>query len=1203
MTRIANLICFLTVFSISFPAAGQEWRKVPPPQKPKIAAASNEGELAIKNFKVPEGWKVKLFAAEPEVANPVSFHVDSQGRVFVVESFRQERGVEDNRNHREWLVEDIAAKTIADRLAYIRKHLKDKAVNYTKQADRIRLLLDTDGDGRADKNTIFSSGYNTILSGSGAGVLSYRGNVYFTCIPDLWMLKDQNNDGIADEKLLMSSGYGVRFAFRGHDLHGLIVGPDGRLYFSIGDRGYDLGNGIADPASGAVFRCDLDGQNLEVIATGLRNPQELAFDDYGNLFTGDNNSDSGDKARWVYVVPGGDTGWRMHYQYLPDRGPFNQEKIWHPYDPKTTPAYIVPPVTNLSDGPSGLAYYPGTGLSEHFRGRFFLCDFRGQSSVSGIRTFRVKPKGAFFEVVDHEKSIWQILPTDLQFGPDGKIYISDWVHGWQGEGKGRIYTLSDPKADQDLIAEVQAILKTGVKTKTDIELSKLLGHTDRRVRLEAQFELASRKTGKEFLQRVALNESGELLARLHAIWGWEMIERKTLRSFLNRKAEPVEKRADVQKTRPFSDKMVVTTAASTTIEQSPLEFLINSRNPMVRAEAMRIIADFGLPLCDSELVVRLLADKNSRVVRFALEALHVFGDSALTKHLCDVIIKNDNIDPIIRHAAIMALAKSNLRLHRAIVNPKKNSEIDKQIGDAKPLSLATVAKHENPAVRLVAVVALRKIALQLATPFFGRLQSKLPAELKQILLELLRDKDVAVATEAARAIYDTEHPRTSLEELARQLVRPGMSDAFYRRAIVVNYRMGSQENAERLVKFAADQKYPLQRRVDAIRLLSRWSAGTKLDPFLGHYWPVQKHDRSVAKNALNPVITSLLVDEPAISNIAVEAVTKLRINSAADTLVKIVNDQKQSDDRRGQALQALAQFKNVDLSQMLTAASSSSVWQLRSAALKILAERKKPEATKLFEAAVQADDYQERQAAWRISHQLTDKSSIKMLHQALEEITQNDFGDIESQLDVLLAAKKRKDQPTRQLVQKLERSLAADKNKIDRHRLSLFGGDIKRGRKIFFEKTEVSCLRCHKVNGQGGEVGPDLSEIGKRVLPHKPRNRYLMEAIVDPNKYIAEGYASIVVTDIEGEQHIGIIKEKTKDHIILMDAEGKKKKIMLDDIDEQKKGNSSMPEDIIKKLSREELRDVIAYLESLQEEIRGEIRGESSEGRGKEPLP
>ena len=212
-------------------------------------------------------------------------------------------------------------------------------------------------------------------------------------------------------------------------MHGLIVGPDGRLYFSIGDRGYNVQtpNGVLkDPASGAVFRCELDGSNLEVIATGLRNPQELAFDNYGNLFTGDNNSDSGDKARWVYIVPGSDSGWRMYYQYLADRGPFNREKIWYPYNKNESAAYVVPPIDNFADGPSGLTFYPGTGLTDFFTDRFFLCDFRGNATVSGIRTFRSKQKGAFWEIADSDKTFWNMLITDADFGPDGKLYASDW---------------------------------------------------------------------------------------------------------------------------------------------------------------------------------------------------------------------------------------------------------------------------------------------------------------------------------------------------------------------------------------------------------------------------------------------------------------------------------------------------------------------------------------------------------------------------------------------------------------------------------------------------------------------------------------------------------------------------------------------------------------------------------------------------------
>src|SRR5262249_46340250 len=157
---------------------------------------------------------------------------------------------------------------------------------YEKAHDRVRLLEDTKGTGKIDKSTVFADGFHHAADGLGAGVLARKGNVYYTCIPDLWLLKDTKGSGKADVRESLSTGYGVHVAFVGHDMHGLRVGPDGRLYFSIGDRGLNVktreGKTLFYPDTGAVLRCDPDGGNLEVVATGLRNPQELAFDQYGN---------------------------------------------------------------------------------------------------------------------------------------------------------------------------------------------------------------------------------------------------------------------------------------------------------------------------------------------------------------------------------------------------------------------------------------------------------------------------------------------------------------------------------------------------------------------------------------------------------------------------------------------------------------------------------------------------------------------------------------------------------------------------------------------------------------------------------------------------------------------------------------------------------------------------------------------------------
>ena len=447
-------------------------------------------------FRVPDGAKVSLWAAEPMLANPVVFDVDHRGRVFVAETYRQEtEGVPDNRSHRYWIDDDLRLRTVEERGAMYLKHHPEYAEAWTKNTDRIVRLADTDGDGRADQSTVFADGFDDLLDGTGAGVLVRGNEAWYTCIPKLWKLVDTDDDGVSESREALHHGYGVRVALRGHDLHGLVVGPDGRLYFSVGDRGYTVttqeGEVLSDPGAGAVFRCELDGSKLEVFATGLRNPQELAFDEFGNLFTGDNNCDAGDAARIVYVMEGGDCGWSMNFQYLPDRGPWMSESWWKPSF-EGQAAFLNAPIANLSAGPSGIAYDPGLGLPEAYANSFFLVDFRGGSNYSGVHRFTVQPDGAGFALDESEEFWWGVLATDVAFGPGGDMFLSDWVSGWTGPGKGRIYRMDFDLPEQaEERALTQRVLAEGMQGRSVPELIDLLHKSDYRVRLEAQLQLVS----------------------------------------------------------------------------------------------------------------------------------------------------------------------------------------------------------------------------------------------------------------------------------------------------------------------------------------------------------------------------------------------------------------------------------------------------------------------------------------------------------------------------------------------------------------------------------------------------------------------------------------------------------------------------------------------------------------------------------------
>ena len=813
-------------------AALQE-TETPEPETPVLASASGDGEAAIGSFKFP-GLNCELFAAEPEVGNIIAIHRDYQGRMFVCETYRQGKGIEDNRNHSYWLDDDLQAQTVQDRIDYILKYHPEATKTYTQFDDRIRVLVDTDNDGKSDVSEVFANRFNAIEMGSGAGVLSYRDNVYYTCIPDVFLLKDTDGDLKSDQRTSLSTGYGVRFAFRGHDSHGLIVGPDGRLYFSIGDRGYNLAPNMRDPASGAVFRCELDGSNLEVVATGLRNPQELAFDDYGNLFTGDNNSDGGDEARWTYIVPGGDSGWRMYYQYLGDRGPWNREMIWDDENDEK-PAYVIPCIKNISDGPSGLEYYPGTGFSEDFNGRFFLCDFRGTPINSGVRSFRNKPTGAFFELVDDEQPIWQTLVTDIDFASDGKLYLSDWVFGWNGEDKGRIYTFFDKNRINDpVVKEVESVLRDGLADKALEEVSSMMSHKDQRVRQEAQFEIVRR--GELDLLRGIATAYDKTLPRLHAIWGIDQILRSGKK-------------------------------ANERLEKSVVEWF-GAGDEHVRREAAKLASNH-FPHFRSHLE-NLCSDKSAIVRAQASLGLGKIGDESSIEAIKTMIVENGNRDPIVRHGGIMAIRGIAIKEHEK----GESSFID------------ALATSESAFVRLATVVALRKQYQ------YNVLNGGDNTYVIRLLDRLVGDDDAVVALDAARAVHDLQMDE-GMDTLAKLVGKSRLSEHLIRRAISANNRIGDKESAIRLANFAANSDYDADRKLDALRLLGEWESPDPHDPVTGAYRVVDTAKRRVqdATAAVSNVFESLSSGDSEVVASAVDVAARLRVKAAAPKVKSIVLDE------------------------------------------------------------------------------------------------------------------------------------------------------------------------------------------------------------------------------------------------------------------------------------------------------------------------
>ena len=1155
------------------------------PDPPKIAEASEEGKLAISAFKYPQELKVELFAAEPDVANPVAIHVDPRGRVFVCETFRQEEGVEDNRNHQEWMDDELAAQTVQDRINYILKYEKDASKTYTAKDDRIRLLTDTDGDGVADKSQVFTDRYNNIADGTGAGVLSVGDDVFYTNIPHLWRLRDTDGDGVADQRKSLIEGFGVRFAFRGHDMHGLIVGPDHRLYFSIGDRGYNVSPEIHDATSGAVFSCELDGSDLQVVATGLRNPQELAFDDYGNLFTGDNNSDSGDKARWVYVVPGGDSGWRMYYQYLSDRGPFNRERIWEPYN-EDTPAYIVPPIANIGDGPSGIAFYPGTGLSDFFKDRFFYCDFRGVANVSGVRTFKLKPKGAGFEVTDMDQTLWNTLPTDIDFGPDGKVYVSDWVFGWRGEGKGRIYTYHDPKAIQsDLVKETKTLLTRGVGKETEERLVELMGHADRRVRMAAQFELVNRERADVLLGALAGNSFEDLdqpfpkapfktvpkgnsqdeLRRIHAVWGYQRLASKGLDH-------------RVGKGRFLVRLSVVDAFGSDNVET----------NPEIRALAIKLAGELGKPPLGDEYksLLPALQDESSRVRFMAAMSLGKIGDAKHLPAIAKMIAANNDKDPYLRHGGIMGFAGILSRM-----KPKQQKEILDApfISDSDPCQLAVV-------------VALRKIKSPLVARYLKSENKKIVLEAARAIHDdLIYSKPTRENDDVFRLLKSNEKINACLQSLADLIDAPIENEQLLRRVVNANFILGDLKIGHIvgahfghgtmgfLIHGAVDPE--LSR--EALELMRNWASPEPRDYVLGNWRPIrgerdiapvkkflaQMYHRFGGESELGSRLIEVCDELDCELDPKILQATSLKSKNVSSRIASVRALAKRDPKMHREVVLELAENLEDLPDQLSTVVIEQLVALDQERAVDVLQNVVESESASVLR----------KQLSYKTLGSLTDDRSAKILVDAFDRLLAGEVPAV-TQLDVMMAAKNRGESELKNRVSKVEAAAAESEDKLAAYKFSLEGGNVERGSKIFYDKTEVYCTRCHLVDDWGGAVGPELSTIGKE----KDR-RYLLESIVDPNKVIAEGFNQIIVLTDEGDTIVGIKKSEDENTLTLMDKDGKLIPINKDTIEGSKKGQSSMPEDLTKHLTKSEVRDLVEFLASRQKKASKKAKAAETE--------
>jgi quinoprotein glucose dehydrogenase len=249
---------------------------------------------------------------------------------------------------------------------------------------------------------------------------------------------------------------------------------------------------------------------------------------------------------------------------------------------------------------------------------------------------------------------------------------------------------------------------------------------------------------------------------------------------------------------------------------------------------------------------------------------------------------------------------------------------------------------------------------------------------------------------------------------------------------------------------------------------------------------------------------------------------------------------------------------------------------LRAAARTLIAKADAVRGVKLYVEALDKEQSSasERQLALAGLASLGTEAADAILSQWAERLERGQT-PAELQLDVVEAVSARELPEARERVRRFQASLQKGAA-IDRFRTSLVGGDAERGREIFTGHRVAQCVRCHKIRGQGGDAGPDLSEVSKR---HERIG--LLESLIDPNAKIAPNFGTVSLVLQDGRIVAGMLVKETSQAVTLTLADGRSQEIPVTEIDERSAPRSAMPA-VDRALSPRELRDVVEYLSTLR---------------------
>ncbi len=1041
-------------------------------------------EKAESTFTVADGLEFKLWASEPLFVNPTCMDIDHKGRVWVCESVNY------------------------------RTKLRGRPLN-RPEGDRIVILEDTKGTGHADKATTFYQSPE-LLAPLGIAVAKDPvgpGYKVFVChSPDILVFEDKDGDGKADgpPKKLLTGFQGID---HDHGVHGILIGPDLKLYFSVGDQGVKNlqssdGKGRkwtsndTDCRAGTIWRCDLDGRNLELIAHNFRNEYEPCVDSIGTIFVSDNDDDGNQQTRICYVMPGG------NYGYHP-RGP--GQSHWHEEQPG-----VVPKILRTYFGsPTGMCVYEGTLLPKKYWGQLLHTD----AGPRHVRCYHLKPNGAGYDV-DREDMVtstdnW-FRPSDICVAPDGSVFVADWYdpgvggHGMGDTTRGRIYRLA-PKGHKYQVPSVDVGSAKGV-----IQALASPNLATRYMAGAVVHEMKRRHPPKDSPEPLINNPLNQLekdivaalaqaaenrdnaVLRARALW---------LCAFLNTPPSIPAFGAEIRR---------ALFEAGVSLDPNQLvlflRFLKESKYPSRRS------ADANNRWEEANGLLELLNDKKSKLDKqLFLTAALAAGRGELLVLLRD--LNPEKSKPWIIEAAKWYDGKDRFYLAAIGIAVGQDKERREKI-------LADFEKHFPEWNDKVAdlVWELRPPSVM---PTLGKrlADARIPAAQRARIVDILATSDDKDAGKALLLLLQTDPPKEIRERVVEnlKLFLPGKWRDLNQSAELTNTLSillpKAEDDPTGLVLVGVAQ------RTDFVDDVANWAIG-------------REHAKS-ARLAAIQTLGTLRSEKKAVT-----------------TLAAMLKDG--SDALNGEIVQSLGRLAGAQRNRNGTDVSREALQTLQALV------RDPQAAAALRSAAVEALAGSREGTLWLLS-----AHANKQLPEALDAETGR-----------LLRNSPHQDLRNRALLAFPLKAKLDLKKLPEIATLATRKGNAARGKELLAAsaKSDLQCLKCHTVQGVGGQIGPDLSAIGE-----KASRENLLESILYPSKAIADQFVTWIIETKQGLTLTGLIIEETPQYVLLRDANGKDTKIDRKDIDDRKKSPKSlMPEDLIGFLTEEDLLDLVEYLFSLK---------------------